>query len=289
MSNDDALYGFAHLGLAHIAVACAYLAVALDAWQSTRRPGGNGHPAAFTRWVLPLAVLGHAAVLAAAMFGEGGLRFGFAHALSAMFFVTALMVWIEGFFVPLGGFYTVVTPLAAVAVLLPAVFHGAQLAAEESAAALRIHLTVAMLAYSFFTIAALHALLMTSIDRHLHRPGAGGEGLAGRLFAQMPSMLALESLLFRQIAVGFVLLTATLVSGSMFSRELFGQPLRFDHKTVFALVSWSVFAALLCGRHFFGWRGRVALRWTLTGFVLLLLAYVGTRFVFEVLLGRVWI
>jgi ABC-type uncharacterized transport system permease subunit len=105
----------------------------------------------------------------------------------------------------------------------------------------------------------------------------------------MPSLLALESMLFRQIAVGFVLLTATLVSGSVFSKELFGRPLRFDHKTVWAIASWLVFGSLLGGRYWFGWRGRIALRWTLAGFVMLLLAYVGSRFVFEVILRRIWI
>ncbi len=67
---------------------------------------------------------------------------------------------------------------------------------------------------------------------------------------------------------------------------MFGRALRFDHKTLFALLSWIAFGALLVGRHFYGWRGRTALRWTLGGFVLLLLAYVGSRFVLEVVLGR---
>jgi ABC-type uncharacterized transport system permease subunit len=67
---------------------------------------------------------------------------------------------------------------------------------------------------------------------------------------------------------------------------LFGKALRFDHKTVFAIISWLIFAALLVGRHLRGWRGKVALRWTLAGFVALLLAYVGTRFVLEIILNR---
>ena len=88
-----------------------------------------------------------------------------------------------------------------------------------------------------------------------------------------------------------MLLSATLASGAVFSEELFGRPLRFDHTTahkmVFALLSWGVFGALLTGRAVFGWRGRTALRWTFIGFVMLLLAYIGSRFVVEVLLGRI--
>jgi len=284
----EAFYGFAHL-----VVAVAYMAVAALAWRALHQPGASSGAPPAARWLLPAAVAGHAALLAIETFGHGDLRFGFAHALSAMFLATKLMLWIEGFFVALGGLYTLVTPLAAVTSVLPALFPGVALVAEESAPALRLHLAVAMLAYSFFTIAALHALLMTSIDRYLHQPGGDSTGLTARLFAQMPPLLSLERLLFRQIAVGFVLLTATLITGTIFSKELFGRPLLFDHKTVhktvFALTSWVVFAALLGGRYFFGWRGRVALRWTLTGFVMLLLAYVGTRFVFEVLLRRYWI
>jgi ABC-type uncharacterized transport system permease subunit len=280
----DAFYG-----LAHLVVAAAYLAIAPLTWQALHRPGAAAGAPPLARWLMPFAVLGHALLLAHEMFAEGGLRFGFAHALSATFLTTALLLWVEGFFVSLGGLYVLVTPVAALASVLPALFHGAPLAAEQSAPALRVHLTAAMLAYTFFTIAALHALLMSSIDRFLHRPQRDASGLTSRLLAQMPSMLALESLLFRQIAVGFVLLTATVISGSIFSRELFGRPLRFDHMTVFAIASWIVFAGLLAGRHFFGWRGRVALRWTLVGFVMLLLAYVGSRFVYEVLLRRIWI
>jgi ABC-type uncharacterized transport system permease subunit len=96
----------------------------------------------------------------------------------------------------------------------------------------------------------------------------------------------MEALLFRIIWAGFVLLTATLATGVLYSEELFGRAARFNHKTVFGVLSWIIFAALLGGRHVYGWRGRVAVRWTLTGFLMLVLAYVGSKFVLEVILGR---
>ncbi len=96
----------------------------------------------------------------------------------------------------------------------------------------------------------------------------------------------LERILFRFIAVGFALLTLTAISGILFSEEVFGRPLRLDHKTVFTLISWALFGVLLIGRRLRGWRGRTALRLTLAGFAVLLLAYVGTRFVLEVILQR---
>jgi ABC-type uncharacterized transport system permease subunit len=92
--------------------------------------------------------------------------------------------------------------------------------------------------------------------------------------------------LFRIIAAGFFLLTLTLVSGILFSEELFGKPMQYNHKTVFGILSWIIFAALLAGRALYGWRGRVAMRWTLAGFLSLVLAYIGSKFVLEVLLQR---
>jgi ABC-type uncharacterized transport system permease subunit len=99
--------------------------------------------------------------------------------------------------------------------------------------------------------------------------------------------MTLEVLLFRILTLGFVLLTLTLGTGFVFSEELFGKAVRFNHKTVFGIMSWFIFAALLVGRYGWGWRGRTALRWTLAGFVTLLLAYVGSMFVLEVILGKV--
>ncbi|HET6592901.1 MAG TPA: cytochrome c biogenesis protein CcsA, partial [Xanthomonadales bacterium] len=107
-----------------------------------------------------------------------------------------------------------------------------------------------------------------------------------RALSQLPPLLTMEKLLFRIIWAGFILLTATLVTGVVFTEELFGKAAKLNHKTLFGVVSWIIFAALLCGRHVYGWRGRVAVRWTLAGFLALVLAYVGSKFVLEVILGR---
>ncbi len=277
-------------GFVGFATALLYLAIAALSWvRLANGPVGERRFGLVAGLMVP-ALLGHAVALGHSVFGIGGLRFGFAHALSATMLISGALLWIEGFFVPLQGLYLLVAPIAAATVVLPPFFHGISLAAEGSSLALRLHLSVAILSYSILTVAALHALLMASVDHYLHQPSSDpGRGLA-RLFAHLPPLLALESLLFRQIAVGFVLLSATVISGAVFSEQLFGRPLQFDHTTahkiVFAFLSWAVFGALLAGRAVFGWRGRTALRWTFTGFVMLLLAYVGSRFVVEVLLGR---
>ena len=172
--------------------------------------------------------------------------------------------------------------LAALTVPLPALFPGRIGGAYAASFEFRLHLVLAMLAYSLFTIAILHAVLMAVAERRLHRKEGGAAGLLGAL----PPLLTLERLLFRLIAAAFVLLTLTLATGIAYSETLFGRAMRFDHKTVFAILSWLTFGVLLAGRWLYGWRGRTALRWTLTGFVLLILAYVGSRFVLEVILGR---
>lgn len=276
------MHGFYGAGAA--AVAAAYLLIAWATWSTLDAPERTA------RWralVLPLLAIAHAALLGGAIWSGGEFRFGFAQALSATLLLAVLVLWVEGMFVSVRGLDVLVLPAAAVCVLLPLGFQGAAIAAGVDSTALRLHLLVALAAYSLFTIAALHALLMALLDRRLHAPlQAPPQGL-GRIYGQLPSLLALEKLLFQLIGIGFVLLTATLVTGVFFSEQLFGRALRFEHKTVFTIASWIVFAGLLGGRIVFGWRGRTALRWTFAGFLMLLLAYVGSRFVLEVVLGRV--
>jgi len=265
---------------AHVVVGVLYAVLAWVMWRGLQK-GGRGD----ARWFLPVLVALHAALLASAVVNAGGMRFGFAHALSATLLFAVLVIWAEGFLVPIRGLLVMVLPVAALAAMLPAVFHGTQIAAASETLAFRAHIVIAIAAFSLLTIAALHALLMASMDRSLHSAANSSTAL-GRVLAEVPPLLAMERLLFRLIWAGFVLLTATLISGVLFSEQLFGRALRFDHKTVFTIASWVVFAGLLVGRHYFGWRGRTALRWTLVGFVMLLLAYVGSRFVLEVILHR---
>ena len=98
--------------------------------------------------------------------------------------------------------------------------------------------------------------------------------------------MVLERVLFHFIGVGFVLLLITTLSGMLFSEQVFGRPFVLEHKTIFSLISLAFFGVLLAGRATRGWRGRIAMRFTIGGFVLLLLAYVGSRFVLEVVLHR---
>ncbi|TDI77990.1 MAG: cytochrome C biogenesis protein [Betaproteobacteria bacterium] len=228
--------------------------------------------------LIPLTLHGYTLYLS--IFAGAGLSFGIGNAVSSIVWLTALVYWLSSFFYRLEVLQTLVAPIAAVAVLLPLLFPSLRPLANTEFPAFTAHILIAMMAYSLLTIAALHALLMAVVERRLHNPSMSS------VQVNLPPLLDMEELLFRIIWVGFILLTLTLISGAVFSEEVFGQPIKLTHKTLFGFISWGVFAALLTGRKLYGWRGRIAIRWTLIGFVILLLAYLGSKFVLEVILQR---
>jgi len=228
--------------------------------------------------LLPLAL--HTWALSHSAFAPDGLHLGFGVAVSAILWLTMLIYWLGNFFYRLDGLQALVMPLAAFGVLLPLLAPEAKPLPNTEHFAFQIHLLIAIVAYSLFTIASLHVLLMTLLERRLHQ---GGMPV---VLQRLPPLLTMETMLFRILWTGFVLLTLTLVTGVLFSEELFGKAAKFNHKTVFGFASWLIFAALLGGRYAYGWRGRVAVRWTLAGFFTLVLAYIGSKFVLQVILGR---
>lgn len=214
------------------------------------------------------------------LFGEGGMRFSFSFALSLVLWLAVIIYWLESFRSRMDGLQPMVLPLAAISTALPVFFPQVHRVGHVDQWGFKLHFVVAMLAYSLFTLSALHAVFMGFAERKLH------QRVLTKSLSSLPPILTMEALLFRMIVVAFALLTLALGSGAFFSESLFGKAMVLDHKTLFAFVSWGIFAALLIGRHAYGWRGRTALRWTLAGFMVLLLAYIGSRFVVEVLIGR---
>lgn len=229
----------------------------------------------------PLAL--HLITLYQSILAGPGLNLGVGSAVSLIVWLTAFIYWFSGFFSRYQGLQTLLAPIAAaaaIAVVLPLIFPSLKPLENTELPAFKAHLVVAMSAYSLLTIAAMHAMLMTIVEYQLHHPATHS------LLTNLPPLLAMEKLLFGIIWIGFALLTLTLLSGIVFSKEVFGQPVTFSHKTLFGFISWGIFAALLIGRQFYGWRGRIAIRWTLTGFGMLFLAYIGSKFVLEIILNR---
>lgn len=247
----------------------AALAYAVPAAGASRLSERGARMALVAAWLLHLGAIA---------WGLLGLppRFGFAPALSVTAWLVLTVYAVERQMFPQLRARWALAGLGSVAVLLALAFPGTPL---HNAASpwLPLHLALGIASYGLFAAAAVHAWLMMRAEyqiRHATDPQAG-----------LP-LLTLERLTFRFATAGFVLLSATLLAGLFFNETLYGQPMRFDHKTVFSVLAWLVFAFLLLGRARFGWRGRKAVRVLYAGSLLLLLGYAGSRFVLEVILRR---
>lgn len=233
-------------------------------------------------WVL------HGAALASIIITPDYLRLGFAVMLSAALWITVAAYWVENLNLAVDGLRRLVLPIAAIVIVLPAFFPGSEILLAGKSIWFAWHVALSTLAYGSLTIAAFHAVLMAMQESRLHTlPAAAAQrGWFALAIDRLPALLTMERVLFRLIGFGFLLLTLTVISGVFFSETVFGQPFRLEHKTLFTMLSWLLFGALLAGRQWRGWRGKTALSFTLTGFATLLLAYVGSRFVMEVVLHR---
>ncbi len=264
--------------LLHVLVAAIYAATAWARW-----PRGDAAPEARRnagQILLVIALLLHAVAIWHSIVRPDGLDFAFANALSLVAGLAVLAAWLTGVLRTLPGVAAVILPVASVCALLPplaASTHRIAFASEPWAAA---HIAVALCAYALFVVVAMQALVMTGLEKRLHR------GLPDATSRGVPPLLTLERYMFRLLTVGFVLLTLALASGIVFSEQLFGKAVTFTHKNVFSVAGWLAFAVLLFGRWRYGWRGRTALKWILGGTVLLVLGYLGSKFVSEMLLRR---
>lgn len=226
------------------------------------------------------ALLLHAIALYALVFGSQGMDLGFFNALALVGLLVAcigLAAFLKPAFESLG---LVVFPLAGASILAAELLTHDVLMLQGGGWPLYTHILFSLFAYSLLSVGALQALLLAVQERRL-RHGAAGGFLSG-----LPPLQEMERFLFQLITAGFVLLTLALFTGLIFVHNLFTQHL--VHKTVLSLLAWFVFAVLLWGRWRFGWRGRTAIRWTLAGFVTLMLAYFGSKLVLELILGRHW-
>jgi ABC-type uncharacterized transport system permease subunit len=209
-------------------------------------------------------------------------RFGFAPALSVTAWLGLTVYAVESYMYPKLKAVWVFAAIGAAAVILAMLFPGQAL---HSAASkwLPVHWALGLASYGLFAAAVAHAWLMMRAESQMRlSPSALSATSSG-----LP-LLTLERLTFRFVNAGFVLLTATLLAGWLFSESLYGagKVWKWEHKTIFSVLSWLAFAVLIVGRAQFGWRGRTAVRVLYIGSGLLLLAYVGSRFVLEVVLGR---
>jgi len=226
-----------------------------------------------TAGVLLQALLLYRTVITAA-----GINLGFFNAVSLAAWTILVVLLLSSLTKPVENLGIALFPTGALMVWLESRFPTVHFLSQSAAWGLKLHVLVSLLAYSLLTLASVQAVLLAIQDHHLHARHPGG------FIRTLPPLQTMESLLFEMIGAGFVLLTLSLLSGFLFLEDMFAQHLA--HKTVLSVLGWIVFGTLLLGRFRAGWRGRTAIMWTLSGFVVLMLAYFGSKAVLELILER---
>ena len=271
--------------LLYFTTGACWLGVSALAWRASRPALATGVAARSDvrpeTLLVPVGLVLHAMLLYQRVIIAEGLDLGVANAISMLVWLTLLIYWLASVAFPgLSAMLGLMAPLGVLALVLQLAIPTRHLVTYGGDPLFTLHFAIAMLAYSLFMVATVHALVMLAEERWLHR------GVLPPFLRALPPLMEMEALLFRILFAAFVLLTLTVVSGVFFSEQLFGRPFKATHKTVFGIVSWLIFAGLLAGHYLRGWRGRTAVRWTLAGFITLLLAYIGSKVVLEIILQR---
>jgi ABC-type uncharacterized transport system permease subunit len=253
---------------------CAYLGSTLLIIRKFHHDAGSRTPL-YLAWV---AVCTHLAYLAINFRNENGFNFSFISTASLVSLIVALLLLVAAFSKPVEKLGIAIFPVAAIMLGLELSFWERPRFLHNHDWQMSIHVLTSIIAFSLLNIAALQAILLAIQDQQLksHPPK--------RFISSLPPLQTMESLLFQMLGAGVGFLTISLISGFIFIEDLFAQHL--VHKTVLSILAWIIFSALLIGRHRYGWRGRTAIKWTLIGFVSLLLAYFGSKLVLELILNR---
>ena len=224
------------------------------------------------------ALMLHAVILYQNIEIAGGLNLGFYNALSLMSGTVSLFIMLGALSRPLENLAVAIFPVTAVALVFEIIFRSSRILPDTAPPGLFIHVLLSVCAYSLLTLAAFQSVLLALQDRQitLKRPAS---------IMRLPPMQIMEDLLIKIIALGFFMLSLSLATGLMFVHDIFAQHL--VHKTVLSILAWFIFGALLWGHWTRGWRGKTAIRWTIGGFLSLMLAYFGSKLVLELILKRI--
>lgn len=224
-----------------------------------------------------LAIILHGLNLYLPLFSNEGLQLNLTSAGSQVAWLTSLILFITTCTRRIEILALFVLPLSILLLLMDTILIPSGKSVQLSGA-LASHVLLSLLGYSTLFLATLQALLLSIQHRHLHNHQPGG------LIRSLPALQDMEDLLFRLILTGVILLTAGLITGFVFLDDLFGKQVL--HKTVLSIIAWIIYTTLLVGHWRQGWRGRKAIIWTIVAFVLLIIAFFGSKFVQEVLLSQ---
>ena len=223
-----------------------------------------------------IALLCHSVVAWQSVIRPEGINLGFYKISAIIFLVINVACVLSMTKRPLQNLLVVLFPLSAMSVLVSAYAPDTSAIATDLPTGLLIHISSSILAYAVLTLAAAQAALVAAQDfqlRHRHTLG---------IVQILPPLQLMESMLFELLWVGVGLLTISIFSGFIFLDDMFAQ--QVVHKTVLTILAWLLFSVLLWGRTQLGWRSQTAVRFTLAGFVMLMLAFFGSKMVLEVIL-----
>jgi ABC-type uncharacterized transport system permease subunit len=226
-----------------------------------------------------VAVASHAVILSQSMFTPTGLNLGISNAASLVAWVIALLLLITLIKKPVENLLLVVFPTASLAIAIDLLMHSERILNTEKGLGVQIHVFFSIVAYSLLSITALQAIFLAIQEYQLRHKNLSWA------MRHLPPLQVMESLLFQMMGLGLMFLSISLASGFIFLEDIFAQHL--VHKTILSIAAWCVFSALLYGHWQYGWRGKTAVRWSLFGFFVLMLAYFGSKVVLELVLKRV--
>jgi ABC-type uncharacterized transport system permease subunit len=252
--------------------AFAYAVCALLVWRRAATGLATGLAAA--------ALVLHWGALVDATVHGGNLSLGMTEALSVFAWQAAVLLWVLGLLQPVRVLGVAIYPIAAVAALWAALWPTPMSAIPLSDWKIQLHVVLSLFSLGFLTLAAAQAVTLAIQERLLR------DKAPEPLVEALPPLQTMEHLLFLMIGLGFFMLSLSLLSGLLFVDDLLAQHLA--HKTVLSVLAWALFGVLLWGRWRRGWRGRTAIRWALSAYGVLILAYFGSKLVLEQILSRHW-
>ncbi|UOO81714.1 cytochrome c biogenesis protein CcsA [Uruburuella testudinis] len=263
-----------------ICLMLVYAGLAGFVWLRYKKRGETPYPLKMELAVLAAALLVHGVALSLPVLQDQILIMGFGYSISLIVWLMLMMYWCGSFFYSLRGLQLLLYPCAAFSLLLGVVFPGKFIGYQISDWPFMLHVGASLLAYGLFGIVTLLAVLVLLLNRELHKRKFSA------LVSFLPPLLSLEKLMFQGMWAGFLLLTYSVVSGTFFAEAVFGKSASLSHKTVFGILSWLIYGGLLLKHSMTAWRGKKVAVWTIIGFVSLMLAYVGSKFVLEIILHR---
>lgn len=226
-----------------------------------------------------IALALHSHLLYQTIILANGLDFGIFNAVSLIGWLVALIVLLSSLFRPLENLLLFLFPIAAGVIIIELFIPDTRILSDSLSLGLRIHILLSICAYSLLMISAVQAVMLAVQERMIKQKRAA------KIMHALPPLQVMEELLVQIIVIGFFTLSLSLASGMMFIEDIFAQHL--IHKTALSIIAWFVYAILLWGRWSAGWRGKRIIRWALVAFSFLLLAYIGSKFVLEIVLQRV--